>query len=400
MMEKSFVERNRLLWLIMAASFLTPFTGSALSLSLPDIGRQYGQGPEALAWVLGSFLIGALVFLLPMGHLAEKWGKARLFTLGAGIFAVTSFACVFADSLACLIGVRVLQGMGSAMNFATNNALLVLAYPKDKRGGAMGWMIAMVYVGLSLGPVLGGGLNYYLGWQSIFVFIGFIALGVCLAAPVVLREVPGANEKGAPKGFIPLEAFKERTFSYSSLAALLNYMATFSVGFLMSFYLQYILGYPSHESGLFLLLQPVVMAALSPVTGALSDRHSPQLLSAWGMACISAGLLGLAFLVHGSGFYGLFPCLLLLGVGFALFAAPNNNAVMGSVPKKFYSFASSWLGMVRLLGQVLSMLIVTALLSIGHGSLAGTELLSLNMQISFVVLSIICLLGVSAARVR
>ena len=96
MMEKSFVERNRLLWLIMAASFLTPFTGSALSLSLPDIGRQYGQGPEALTWVLGSFLIGALVFLLPMGHLAEKWGKARLFALGAGIFAVTSFACVFA----------------------------------------------------------------------------------------------------------------------------------------------------------------------------------------------------------------------------------------------------------------------------------------------------------------
>ena len=70
-MEKSFVERNRLLWLIMAASFLTPFTGSALSLSLPDIGRQYGQGPEALTWVLGSFLMGALVFLLPMGHLAE-----------------------------------------------------------------------------------------------------------------------------------------------------------------------------------------------------------------------------------------------------------------------------------------------------------------------------------------
>ena len=168
----------------------------------------------------------------------------------------------------------------------------------------------------------------------------------------------------------------------------------------MSFYLQYILGYPSHESGLFLLLQPVVMAALSPVTGALSDRHSPQLLSAWGMACISVGLLGLALLVHGGGFYGLFPCLLLLGVGFALFAAPNNNAVMGSVPKKFYSFASSWLGMVRLLGQVLSMLIVTVVLSISHGSLAGAELLSLNMQISFVVLSAICLLGVSAARVR
>lgn len=399
-MNREFIREHRLLWLIMAASFLTPFTGSALSLSLPDIGRQYGQGPESLSWVLGSFLISAFVFLLPMGRLAERWGKARLFMLGAGIFALTSFTCIFADSLSFLIGVRVVQGMGSAMNFATNNALLMLAYPKEKRGSAMGWMIAMVYVGLSLGPVVGGGLNHYLGWQSIFVFIGFIALGVFLAAPVVLKEVPGADERGDRAGLLPLEAFKERTFTYSSLAALLNYMATFAVGFLLSFYLQDILGYPSHESGFFLLLQPVMMALLSPAMGALSDRIHPQTLAAWGMALIAAGLLGLGALVHFGGFYGLFPCLLLLGVGFALFAAPNNNAIMGSVPKKFYSFASSWLGMVRLLGQVVSILIVTALLSLGHGSLAGAELLSLNMQISFVVLSFICLLGVWAARVR
>ncbi len=399
-MNSEFIREHRLLWLIMAASFLTPFTGSALSLSLPDIGRQYGQGPESLSWVLGSFLISAFVFLLPMGRLAERWGKARLFMLGAGIFALTSFTCIFADSLSFLIGVRVVQGMGSAMNFATNNALLMLAYPKEKRGGAMGWMIAMVYVGLSLGPVVGGGLNHYLGWQSIFVFIGFIALGVFLAAPVVLREVPGADARGGRAGLLPLEAFKERTFTYSSLAALLNYMATFAVSFLLSFYLQDILGYPSHESGLFLLLQPVMMALLSPAMGALSDRIHPQTLAAWGMTLIAAGLLGLGALVHFGGFYGLFPCLLLLGVGFALFAAPNNNAVMGSVPKKFYSFASSWLGMVRLSGQVVSILIVTALLSLSHGSLAGAELLSLNMQISFVVLSFICLLGVWAARVR
>ena len=400
MMDADFVRRNRLLWLIMAASFLTPFTGSALSLSLPDIGRQYGQGAESLSWVLGSFLLSAFVFLLPMGRLAERWGKARLFTLGAGIFAFTSFTCILADSLTFLIGVRVVQGMGSAMNFATNNALLALAYPKEKRGSAMGWMIAMVYVGLSLGPVVGGTLNHYLGWQSIFVFIGFIALGVFLASPLVLKDVPGGNERGGKTGFLPLEAFRERVFAYSSLAALLNYMATFAVGFLLSFYLQDILGYHSHESGMFLLLQPVMMALLSPAMGALSDRISPQSLAAGGMALIAAGLMGLALLVHSGGFYGLFPCLFLLGVGFALFAAPNNNAIMGSVPKKFYSFASSWLGMVRLLGQVLSILLVTGILSLAHGELAGLGLLALNMQISFVMLSFICLLGVWAARVR
>lgn len=399
-MKKSFTERNRLLWLIMAASFLTPFTGSALSLSLPDIGRQYGQGAESLSWVLGSFLISSFVFLLPMGRLADKWGKARLFTLGAGIFAAMSFVCIGADSLGFLIGIRVLQGIGSAMNFATNNALLALAYPQEKRGWAMGWMVSMVYVGLSLGPVLGGALNHYLGWQSIFLFIGVIALVVCLAAPSVLKEVPGANERVESRGFLPWEAFRERSFTFSSLAALMNYMATFAVGFLLSFYLQDILGYPSHESGLFLLLQPMIMALLSPAMGALSDRISPQSLSAGGMALIAAGLLGLGFLVRTGGFFGLFPCLFLLGVGFALFAAPNNNAIMSSVPKKFYSFASSWLSMVRLLGQVISILIVTALLSIGHDGLEGMEVLSLNMQISFAVMSFICFLGVWAAKGR
>lgn len=399
-MDREFIRQHSLLWLIMASGFLTPFTGSALSLSLPDLGRQYGAGPESLTWVLGSFLISAFLCLLPVGQLAERWGKARLFTLGAGIFAVTSFACILADSLSFLIAGRMLQGAGAAMNFATNNALLALAYPREKRGWAMGWMIAMVYVGLSLGPVLGGALNHYLGWQSIFAFSGCLALGVCLASPAVLREVPGAGERGGSPGLLPLEAFRERTFSYASLAALLNYMATFAVGFLLSFYLQDILGYPSHESGLFLLLQPVVMALLSPAMGAFSDKHSPQSLSAGGMALISLGLFGLGLLVRAGGFYGIFPCLFFLGVGFALFAAPNNNAIMGSVPRKFYSFASSWLGLVRLLGQVLSVLLVTALLHLSQEGLAGKELLSFNVQLSFAVMGIICFAGVWAARVR
>lgn len=443
--------RSKILFIMMMSSFVTPFTSSALTLSLPDIGSAYAASANELGWVLEIFLLVSIVFLLPMGKLADRLGKRRIFFWGTILFTVSSFLCIFTPDMTFLLAARGLQGLAAAMLYATNMSIVALAFPPEKRGWALGWMVSMVYVGLACGPVLGGLLNYYAGWQSIFVFITLACLACVLATKYYLHkewlaqnatgvDAKGAvlygiamvlamfglselanlswawgvllgglfvfgffvrHELGAKDPILPLYILSgNREFSLSNLAAMINYSATFGISFLLSIYLQSILGLSSREAGFMMLIQPIVMAMLSPVTGKLSDKHAPGKLASLGMGVTALGLLGLVFAVHLRSLWLVVPVVMVIGVGFALFAAPNNNAIMGSVPKKYYSLATSMLGTVRLVGQVTSVAIVTMLLSLDWNFLTPSDELLRNIEISFIVFTILCTIGVvpSAAR--
>lgn len=442
---------RRILFTIMLTSFLTPFTGSALNLALPSLGTEFGATPAALGWVLGSFLLAAIVVLLPFGKLADRYGKRRFFIIGNGIFALTSLAACFAPNLPLLIAARAAQGIGSAMTFATSMSILTLVIPKERRGWAMGWNVAVVYTGLTLGPAAGGFLNYYYGWQSIFVVLAVLGASAFLAARHFLQEEwyedtsPQWDKKGAllygaailliiyslsqllneplapyllATGLLLFAIFfryelhtenpllsvtllqGNRAFSLSCLAALLNYCATFATSFLLSLYLQSILGLTSRSAGLILLSQPIIMAALSPLTGTLSDKYAPTKLAALGMAVITAGLAGFTLTVHTLSLYLLIPMLLITGAGFALFAAPNNNAIMSSVEKKHYGLAASLLSTVRLAGQVLSVAIMNLILSLHGEKLPPQETLLQNLELSLLFFAVISALGVLPAKAR
>jgi len=351
----------RILFTIMLTSFLTPFTGSALNLALPSLGAEYGASPSALGWVLGSFLLAAIVVLLPFGKLADRYGKRRFFIMGNGIFALTSFLAIFAPSLPWLIAARAAQGLGSAMTFATSMSILTLVIPKERRGWAMGWNVAVVYTGLTLGPAVGGFLNHYYGWQSIFILLtilGALAFGTArhtLQDEWYADSSPDWDKKGAllyggaimliiyglsqllsqpaapllligglllfgvflryelrtENPLLPVNLlFSNRPFSLSCLAALLNYCATFATSLLLSLYLQAILGLTSHSAGIILLAQPILMAALSPLMGRLSDKYAPTKLAALGQSVITAGLIGFALTVHTLSLYLLIPMLM------------------------------------------------------------------------------------------
>lgn len=442
---------SKILFIMMMSSFVTPFTSSALTLSLPDIGSAYAASANELGWVLEIFLLVSIVFLLPMGKLADRLGKRRIFFWGTILFTVSSFLCIFTPDMTFLLAARGLQGLAAAMLYATNMSIVALAFPPEKRGWALGWMVSMVYVGLACGPVLGGLLNYYAGWQSIFVFITLACLACVLATKYYLHEewlaqnatgvdAKGAvlygiamvlamfglselanlswawgvllgglfvfgffvrHELGAKDPILPLYILSgNREFSLSNLAAMINYSATFGISFLLSIYLQSILGLSSREAGFMMLIQPIVMAMLSPVTGKLSDKYAPGKIASFGMSVTALGLVGLVAAVHLKSLWLVVPVVMVIGVGFALFAAPNNNAIMGSVPKKYYSLATSMLGTVRLVGQVTSVAIVTMLLSLDWNFLTPSDELLRNIEISFIVFTILCTIGLvpSAAR--
>ena len=443
--------RSKILFIMMMSSFVTPFTSSALTLSLPDIGSAYAASANELGWVLEIFLLVSIVFLLPMGKLADRLGKRRIFFWGTILFTVSSFLCIFTPDMTFLLAARGLQGLAAAMLYATNMSIVALVFPPEKRGWALGWMVSMVYVGLACGPVLGRLLNYYAGWQSIFVFITLACLACVLATKYYLHEewlaqnatgvdAKGAvlygiamvlamfglselanlswawgvllgglfvfgffvrHELGAKDPILPLYILSgNREFSLSNLAAMINYSATFGISFLLSIYLQSILGLSSREAGFMMLIQPIVMAMLSPVTGKLSDKYAPGKIASFGMSVTALGLVGLVAAVHLKSLWLVVPVVMVIGVGFALFAAPNNNAIMGSVPKKYYSLATSMLGTVRLVGQVTSVAIVTMLLSLDWNFLTPSDELLRNIEISFIVFTILCTIGVvpSAAR--
>jgi EmrB/QacA subfamily drug resistance transporter len=436
------------------ASFLTPFMSSAINIALPAIGEQLSLGAVLLGWVATSYLLAAAMFLMPFGRLADLIGRKRLLATGLALYAVSSVLCALAPSAALLIAFRVAQGIGSALMFSTAVAILTSVYPPGRRGLALGLTAASTYIGLSLGPVLGGVLTQELGWRSIFWFNvppaaaglvlvlwrlkgewaeakgerfdvpGSVVLGVSLPALIYgLSRLPepagiwllagGAVGVGA---FLFLESrtrypifpvallLRNRTFAFSNLAALINYSATFAVGFLLSLYLQYLKGFSPEQAGLILVSQPVIMAALSPVAGRLSDRVGARVLASAGMALATLGLALFALLRPGTGLALILGGLGVLGLGFALFSSPNTNAVMGSVHRKLYGIASATLGTMRLMGQMLSMAIAILIFTLLIGQTEITPAvygpLERSLRLAFVIFAALCFVGVFASLAR
>jgi MFS family permease len=189
-----------------------------------------------------------------------------------------------------------------------------------------------------------------------------------------------------------------RVFTFSSIAALINYSATFALTFLMSLYLQYVKGLNPQTAGLILVAQPVMMALFSPVAGRLSDRFEPRILSSAGMSLTALGLLQLVFLNEETSIPYIVGILIMLGLGFAMFSSPNMNAIMSSVEKRYYGIASGAVATMRLLGQMLSMAIATVTFAVLLGNAQiGAENLPLflkSVKIVFLILTVLCTVGI------
>jgi EmrB/QacA subfamily drug resistance transporter len=435
-------------------SFLTPFMGSATNVALPAIGREMRLDAVALSWVATAYLLSAAVFLVPFGKVADIHGRKRVFVGGLVVYTVTSLLCAAAPSFPWLLGGRVAQGLGGGMIFGTSVALLTSIFPPGKRGLALGVNVAAVYLGLSLGPPLGGALTQQLGWRSVFLAnVGLGALAAALAGRGLAgewKESPGdrldgtgtvlygvglcalmyglgrlpsvtgaalvllgattlvgfvAWERGAAHPLLDIALFAgNRVFAFSNLAALVNYASTFAVGFLLSLYFQSVRGLGAQAAGGLLAVQPLVQAGISPFAGRLSDRVDPRLVASSGMGLIAFGLALLALVGSTTPAAFVVACLVLLGAGFGLFSSPNTNAVMGSVEKRSYGVASATLATMRLVGQMLSMGVASLVLALFAGREAvGREPAAgfvAGMRVAFALYALLCVGGVFASLAR
>ncbi|HOT12064.1 MAG TPA: MFS transporter, partial [Polyangiaceae bacterium] len=168
--------KRSVLWVTIFASFLTPFMGSAVNLALPAISEDFHLNAVSLNWVISSYMLTTSIFLLPAGRAGDILGRRKVFSIGVMIFTLSMVALTLSTHFAWLIGARIVQGIGGAMMFGTNMAILTSVFPPGERGKAMGINVTAVYTGLASGPFLGGVLTRYLGWRSIFAVL--VPLGI------------------------------------------------------------------------------------------------------------------------------------------------------------------------------------------------------------------------------
>jgi EmrB/QacA subfamily drug resistance transporter len=435
-------------------SFLTPFMDSATNVALPIIGREFGMDAVLLSWIRVAYLLAAAMFLVPFGKIADIYGRKRIYSYGTAVFTLAALLIGLSTSGTMLIAVRVVQGFGSAMIFGTGVAILTSVFPPGDRGRVLGLNVAAVYVGLSIGPSIGGILTQQLGWRSIFfvtVPLGLIALGFVLwqlkgewaeakgerfdvagstiyalalvALMVGVSQLPaitgaglmglgvlglgifGAWEMRARYPVLHIELLvTNRPFAFSNVAALINYSATSATAFLLSLYLQYIKALTPQQAGLVLIAQPIVQATLSPVAGRLSDRIEPRIVASIGMGFTALGLALLVFLTADTPLWAIIFRLILLGFGFALFSSPNMNAIMGSVQRRFYGVASGMLGTMRLMGQMFSQGIATLLFALYIGRVQITPeaypLFLASVKTAFAIFAVLCVAGIFASLAR
>jgi EmrB/QacA subfamily drug resistance transporter len=460
--EEAVETENRLnkritLLVVTLAAFLAPFDGSSVNVALPSIGKEFSMDAISLGWVATAYLLASAMFLVPFGRIADIYGRKKIFNIGILAFTVASFSMVLCRSALMLICFRVFQGIGAAMIFGTGIALLTSVFPPQERGKALGITVAATYVGLSVGPFLGGFLTLHFGWRSIFLvnvpiglaiitltsinlkgewaeakgekfdltgsiiyclsliaimygFSSFSRWGAMLSAGLILMGVLGIFvfvkwEMGTKSPVLDILLFRgNRAFALSNLAALIHYSATFAITFFLSLYLQYIKKLNPQSAGSILIFQPIVMAICSPFAGRLSDRIEPRIVASMGMALTAVGLFLLAFLHGDTSLEFIAADLILIGLGFALFSSPNTNAVMSSVEKRFYGVASGTLGTMRLTGQMFSMGIAMLIFAIhiGHTQITPEyyPAFLMSTRSAFIFFGIFCSGGVLASLAR
>jgi EmrB/QacA subfamily drug resistance transporter len=446
--------RNTALFIAILAGFLTPFDLSAVNIALPSIAEEFSMDAIQMGWVSTAYLLASAVFLVPFGRIADIYGRKKVFAAGLSVFTIASLLMVVAPSAVAVILLRVLQGFGSAMIFGTAVAILTSVTAPENRGKALGIYTTAVYLGLSMGPFLGGILTDRFGWRSIF-FVN-VPIGILAVALIVLFlkgewadcqgerfDLGGAIQYGLTltcvmygfsllpdrEGFVLLIAgtlmlvifiarefrisyplwnirmfSKNRVFLFSNLAALINYGATFAVTFYLSLYLQYIKGFSPEHAGMILVVQPVAMALVSSAAGRLSDRIEPGKIASAGMALSALSLILLVFISSDTPLFVVIFILVILGIGLGIFSSPNTNAIMGSVERNCYGVASGTLGTMRLAGQMLSMGITMMVLAIFVGNVQITPDLYPafieGMKISMAVFAAMCIAGIFFSLVR
>jgi EmrB/QacA subfamily drug resistance transporter len=427
MRAKIFADENRKWWTLGAlafALFMIMLDNTVVNVALPSIQRDLGIGLSELEWTVNAYALMFAVLMLSGGKLADFFGRRRVFLIGLAVFTLSSLVCGLATTGGTLIGARTVQGVGAALMMPATLSIISATFPPHQRGMAIGIWAGVSAMALAIGPLIGGLLTQHIHWSWIFfvnVPIGVLGFAVgrlviresrdtsedqrldvpgLVASAVALFALTFALVEGNAYGwgdplilglfalaalafvaFVLLEQhqrapmlelglFRSPTFAGANVVALLVTLAMFGVFFFMSLYMQNVLGYSAVQAGAAFLPMTILIILIAPAAGRFSDRIGSRWLMTAGMALLAVSLVLFSRLGLESGFWDIFPGLIVGGLGMATVMTPMTAAALGSVPVAKAGVGSGVLNTFRQVGGALGIAVMGAIVA-AHVDLTG-----------------------------
>jgi len=393
-------------------ALLATIQGSALLIVLPDMMATLRMDFMTMLWVLLIYLMVTTIMVPVLGRLSDMFGRKKIYVLGFAVFTFGSLLCGFSSpgfNGWDLVGFRIIQALGGSMLLANSMAMITDAFKTGKLGFGLGVNGVAASAGFVIGPVIGGILAP-LGWEWVFfinVPIGvfgtiwaayrlrepkwevkehkfdwtgtvtfFIGLFGILTAftymsfgdpdmmfIVYIMSIIGvagimvfiAVEMRVAYPMMDLRLFRNRNYAVGNFTNLLNGLCIGAATFLLIFYFQGPCGMDALTAGIMLIPSGLPMMIVGPLSGRLSDKYGPRLLTVGGLALTTASLAGFAFIDAGTPLWQMVVLMVIMGVGGGMFMSPNASSVMAAVPPERRGIASGARIMLRNTGTMFSL---------------------------------------------
>lgn len=415
-------ERLRAMITLGIAVAMSVLDSSVANIALPTIAQELHTTPAASIWVVNSYQLAVTVSLLPLASLGDIIGYRRIWWWGLVVFTIASAACAASESLPVLVAARVLEGFGGAGIMSVNTALVRFVYPRAMLGRGIGTIAFVVATSAATGPTVAAAILSVASWHWLFainVLPGIFALwlaarilpdtrrsghrfdivaalmnaavlgllliavdefgrgesmlwaGAELAVAAMLAFVFVSRERSRTAPLFPVDLFRRPVFALSVLTSICSYTAQGIVYVALPFLFEDVGKWSQIATGLLMTPWPAIVVVVAPVAGRLSDRMSPGLLGAMGLAVMTVGMVLLLTMPAHPGWPGIAWRMVVGGFGFGFFQSPNNRLLIGSAPPERTGGASGMMGTARLLGQTIGAALVALMFGIGAATGTG-----------------------------
>ena len=416
-------------------SFVAGLDATAVNVALPAIRADLGGGLAGQQWVSNAYLLSLGSLILIGGSLGDVFGERRIFSIGVAGFGAVSLLCAFAPTIEFLIACRALQGAFGALLMPSSLAVIVAAFPREERGGAIGSWTAWSGIATVVGPLAGGWLVDAVSWRLIFAinvpfviatlmlislavpprkdktargrvdWLGAVLTFFGLAGPVLalirqpvvgwsspevwapmiggfaLLAVFVWHESRTPSPMLPLGLFKRRNFAIGNLQTFTMYGGLGIVFFMLVLFLQEVAGYSALAAGFALLPSTVVLFLLSKRMGRLADRYGPRLFMGLGPLTAAVGIaLMLRLGAHVNYLTDLFPALMVFSLGLSATVAPLTAAVLSDADDSNAGIASGVNNAIARVAGLIAIAGVGAVISAQFKSSLDAHLVGLRLS--------------------
>ena len=391
--------------IISTGTFMSLLSATSINVALPILEKEFNASISGIQWVVTAYLLVISSVLPIFGWAGDMTQRKHVIALGFALFGLGGFLCSQADSLSHLIIYRIIQGIGASMNMANSYAAITNAFPANQRGRALGMQGSMVALGGISGPAVGGFLLDLFPWQYIFyITIPFAIIG-CILSLIYIPKTPSQKiksfdvigavtlvaaiasltislsqfgrlgwtdteiaiyfissiilflfffhwENKQQNPLVDIKMFKNKTFLNGNLAGLSIFLALNANSMLMPFYLHDVLKMMPKDIGMILIVFPIMVIVVAPLSGSLSDRYGAPFFAITGTALMTSALLLMTVSAPYKMLWPFIIALAIFGTGNGMFQSPNNSTTLAVIPVEKHGMAGSIVALMRNFGSV------------------------------------------------